>query len=296
MGKKPRRYQSQPAGFWRQEVGGAPYWFLAAAAVTLVAFGVYVAMNAPSQSVASSDRKPQPEISTPAPEPVVRTQPAEVLSRLEDTSRPFVVSVLGDSTGAIGQSWVYQLASWMSDTYGRPVEFHQWAVELTPNQYQPVQYIGEGDGAPIVIWNGSASGRPVSYAMETWDGLLPVDAATVDLAFVNHGHNQAPGTLTRDASGLLSKMQASMVNAAIVVIGQNPQTEVGPMANAQADNVRSWMARAAGAGYATVDVLTIFEEYGDYALLLDAEGVHPTVEGSRFWADAVIATLTAPGE
>lgn len=245
-----------------------------------------------SRPAAGAEPRPVPTFGSAAATNEQR-QPAEAMKLLDQQNRPFTISVIGDSTGAIDGNWVGQLAEWMSDKYDRPVEFHQWSVRQDPNAYQDATTIGDGDNAPIVIWNGSAEGKDVAYSLTNWDSLVPLDAATVDLAFVNHGHNIGVGKLVTEGNKLLDKIGDTMTSAAVVVIGQNPQNDTGgTLGPAQATNVRSWMADARRQGYAIVDVLDVFTKQGDYSKLL-LGAVHPTPEGFTLWADAVEKALTA---
>lgn len=202
------------------------------------------------------------------------------------------MAVIGDSTGAIQDNWVRQTAQWMSTKYHRPVQLHQWSVRITPNAYLPTETIGKGADAPIVIWNGSAEGKDVEYSLDNWAKLVPIDLKTIDLAFINHGHNVGAGMLVSEGRKILDRMSSTMSNAALVVIGQNPQlAEGGTLGPAQTTNVRAWMSYATGQGYAVVDVLDVFLKYGDYSKLL-VGSVHPNKQGFNLWADAVEKTLS----
>lgn len=222
-----------------------------------------------------------------------KKQPADALTLLEQNDRPFTISVIGDSTGAIDDNWVGQTAQWMSDKYDRPVELHQWSVRVEPNAYQPVQTIGAGANAPIVIWNGSAEGKDITYSLTNWDKLVPVDGAAFDLAFINHGHNVGAGKLVTAGDYLLKKIAGTMSTAAVIGIGQNPQEdEGGTLGPAQETNVRAWMSSAKRQGYAVVDVLDVFLDQDDYSKLL-LGAVHPNRDGFTLWAQAVEKVLSA---
>jgi len=284
-----------PRGNSRESSATSSWKIVIVAVVAVVAVALtylaFAAASAPATPTSATQR-PIPTFGT---QPTIpdRVLPAEAMPRLDDTTRPFTVVVFGDSTGAIGSSWVYQTAAWMSATYNRPVLFNQWAVELQPNGYQPVQKIGSGTGAPITFWNASASGKNTAYSIDNYDAMTPIDRATVDLAFINHGHNHAPNTLVSLGEKLLDKMYTDMPDAAKVIIAQNPEADNGPNVAGQRSNTLSWMDWAARNGYAVANVRKAFIDYGDYASIIDAIGVHPTIEGSRIWADQVIATLTS---
>jgi len=105
MGKKRRRHQYQQGSFWRQEVGGAPYWFLAAAALALVGFGAFVAVSyeAPASNATSTPRA-TPTAESHAPE-LPRTVAVVGDSNTEVDSPDFASGDIG--TG----SWVHTLLS-----------------------------------------------------------------------------------------------------------------------------------------------------------------------------------------
>jgi hypothetical protein len=276
------------SGWFARSYQGIIIALLAILAVVLVV----LAMQHVSAARVSADAVAGP-IPTFSSAPIAsKKQPAAALTLLDQKDRPFTISVIGDSTGAIDDNWVGQTAQWMSDKYDRPVELHQWSVRVEPNAYQPVQTIGTGANAPIVIWNGSAEGKDVTYSLTNWDKLVPVDGGTFDLAFINHGHNIGVGKLVSDGNDLLDKMTDAMTSAAVVVIAQNPQAdEGGTLGPAQETNVRAWMSSAKRQGYAVVDVLDVFLDQDDYSKLL-LGAVHPNRDGFALWAQAVEKVLS----
>lgn len=71
MGKSRRRRQyDQPAGFWAQELGGAPYWFIAASLAVLVGIVGVVALNPQTPPTAASTPRPVPTFTHAARTPI----------------------------------------------------------------------------------------------------------------------------------------------------------------------------------------------------------------------------------
>jgi len=285
--KRSRQNRRASRGASWVQLGAIAVAFIVATALAWTAFNV-------SAAGVAEPREPGPIPTFGSANTITpKRQPVEVMARLEDPTKPFTISVLGDSTGAVADNWVLQTAAWLSETYDRPVEFHQWAVESAPPTYLPEWDTSDGANAPIVVWNGSASGMPVSYTMDNYDALVQVDPAGVDLVFVNHGHNQSAGTLVRDATPLVDKILTTMPNAALVVIGQNAEGPDAPNYIGHEANVTSWLAEAKRREIATVDVHSPFVEYGPYTELLDEVGVHPTADGFTIWTSQVVALLSA---
>lgn len=274
-------------GWFSRSYKGIIIGLLAIMAVMLV---VLAMQHVSSSQSAADEPRPAPTFGS-TPTGGEKRQPSNAMRLLDQQDRPFTVVVVGDSTGAVSGNWVRQLAERLSAKYNRPVQFHQWAVETTPNGYQPVQTVGTGQNATITIWNGSASGKGIDYSLENFDSLVPADARSADIAFINHGHNMAPATLADAGQRLLERMSATMPDAALVAVGQNPEGPNGPNATTQNANVTAWLSRARAEGYATVDVLSLFLKQDDYVPLLDSAGVHPTPAGSQLWADAVEQVL-----
>lgn len=217
--------------------------------------------------------------------------PSEALARTADTGRPWVVVVLGDSTGTREGNWVELVVQAWGAQSGRPVTYREWSVDREPDSYLPVRRLGEGDGAPIVVWNGSAAAQAADYSVRVFGDLVPPGAEDADLVLVSHGHNQLPGTLVPDGTALLDLVAETSPAAAVVVLTQNPEAAGGPNAAGQAAEVQAFAGSAVDHGATVVDVRRAFEDVGDYTVLLDDLGVHPTRDGARLWADAVLDAL-----
>lgn len=225
---------------------------------------------------------------TPAPD---RPQIAQAMAKLADPSRPFTVAIISDSTGAAQASWVPQLASWMGQTYDRPVTMHSWAVETTPNGYgQPWPLVKQGHNAPITVWNGSAGGKDVAYSKQHLGEMIPIPADQVDLLIFSHGHNEGAGKLADDAASFLIPATTTYRNAVIVVVLQNPERpDIGQHAIAHDQNVAELGAWAKAQGFPIIDEHTAFEQMpGWQKEYADPSGFHPSVRGYQNWGQTVI--------
>lgn len=219
---------------------------------------------------------------TPAP---------EVMARLDNPKRPFTVAVIGDSTGAAGSSWVVHVGRWLGETYDRPATLHPWF--LNPIGYGPEGMLSDGPAAPITIWNGSASGQSIAYSRQHLGKMIPGNASP-DLIFFNHGHNLPEGGLMADGGDeFVQSLSAKYPDAALVIIGQNPQTAKaeGLRPGDQQQKVKDILFWADYFKYPSININKVFRDQGDFQRLIDSTGIHPTDEGYRLWGDAVIDYL-----
>ena len=189
-----------------------------------------------------------------------------------------VISVLGDSTGVGPERWVSLYAQHLSDN--ATVTLHSW-TEATQT-YAPARTMGAGD-RQIEIWNGSYPGASWEYGMQNLAALQPV---VPDLVIGNYGHNQGSRPVNEGYNQLVAAMEEKNGSpVAMVVTIQNPALNERADISAKAeDALELWVN---GNDVPAIDVRSAFGERTD--LLLD--NVHPDPEGSRIWADTVIAAL-----
>lgn len=284
MGKRRRRSGSGRMSKWVYGVLGV----LAVGAVAVTA----VAMQPRTPETTIAWNRDHTALPADSPEPIpVRTQLADVMPRLRDMSRPFNIVTLGDSTGAGRQTWTALTGEWIGQKYGRTVKGSQWDIHSEPNGYGPVGWnLSEGEGAPVTYWNGSSAAKDAVYSLENLDELAPLPGESVDLVFINHGHNHADYELLPEARDLIEEATARFPNAAIVVILQNPEREASPHRETQRMGVAKLGRWAQQQGYPTIDVYTPFSEQ-DVEALIDDTLYHPTLEGYEFWAGVVEKAL-----
>jgi GDSL-like Lipase/Acylhydrolase family len=207
---------------------------------------------------------------------------APAVALLGDTKRPWTLQVVGDSTGASSVRWVYVLAARMSVKYDRPVVIHDWNV--TSNSYATETTVGDGNGASIVIWNGSATGKGTQYSMDNWAAMT---AQRPDLLVVNHGLNMPDADAAR--AGVKAVVDRAITQwpeaPALAVTIQSPRTDKSAATEEQTTDVlrRAWT----GSLVTVIDVNQAFKAAGDPAPLLISDGLHPSVKGAQIWADAV---------
>lgn len=267
---------------------------LVVAAVMVFAFAGWVTFR-PAEPPANTSSTLRPPSETPTAEPDLAVDDvplADALARLDEPGRPFTVSIIGDSTGASGEGWQVELGRWISTEYDRPVTLHPWAVETNPHAYGPTWDLGDGANAPVTIWNGSASGRDITYSDDRLDELIP-RKVTPDLIVFNHGHNLAAGEWASQAPRFLEHLAQTYPSAAFLVMVQNPEVAPSPKVEAQVVNVADARAYTQDAGVAAVDVWAAFKRAGSVAEMTDRTGFHPTPDGYQVWADALLGTLTA---
>ncbi|QIG57697.1 tail fiber protein [Arthrobacter phage Shoya] len=223
---------------------------------------------------------------TDAPAVKRRTVP-QAMTLLKDKSRPWVFSVVGDSTGNAPDEWVYQVVEKLSATYDRPAVVHNWSIE--ENRYTTETSVGAGSGEPIVVWNGSASGMNGSYSMKHRLVMVP---QAPDLMILSHGHNVANAAQSdREMAALVQWASAAWKTPpAVAVTLQNPRVDAN--AQRQADVVSGLRTLYKASDVPLIDVYTAFEKAGTGALVKPEDGYHPNLEGEKVWAATVLETLT----
>lgn len=213
------------------------------------------------------------------PQPVYKSRYAPLLS-----DRPYVIAVLGDSTGALPGAWTYLLSRGIADAYNRTVTVHNWSIET--NSYTETQTFGSG--APVTVWNGSARGKSAQYSLKWLPQMAPEPA---DLTIINHTHNN-PWHAVEGISQLVDSAYRNTRGGAVAVMLQNPRTDDGERAEMEQqviDRLRT-IYSAPESRAVVVDVNTAFKG-GDLSVLLKPDGAHPSEKGSRLWADTLVSTL-----
>lgn len=205
-----------------------------------------------------------------------------------DVEQPVTVSILGDSTGNGSDEWVYGAFTRIAEEAGRPLTIHTWS--LTKPRYEQVAMFGDDrGGAPLTVWNGSASGRDAEYSLKHLSKMQPEQP---DLVIINHGHNQTGPT--QGAADVLALMDAALSpwdeTPAFAITLQNPR-----IVNAEVqEDVVDRLAELVGSlpGVVTIDAHTAFEDAGNLRTLLNPDELHPNVEGQQVWTQAAYSALT----
>jgi microcompartment protein CcmK/EutM len=207
---------------------------------------------------------------------------APTVALLNNQQRPWTLSVVGDSTGAGSERWPHLLAVSMSAKYGRPVILHNWSTDT--NAYGAPETVGAGQGQPIVIWNGSASGKNAAYSLANWAAMAP---ERPDLLIVNHGHNQGSAQeATSGAYDIVDRATNQWPNPpAVAVTLQNPTTDQN--AARQESIVAGLRTEWTGKPVTLIDAMQAFKAAPNLGSLLNADGLHPDAAGSVVWVEAV---------
>lgn len=265
---------------------------VSALGVGALALGAAALSTLPSTPTTAHSAAPVDSYAVEAPIPD-QIGLADVLPRLRDTSRAFNVVVFSDSTGAGRETWTALTGEWLGEKYGRTVEGQQWDIHDDPNGYRGSKWnLSKGDGVLVNWWNGASAGEDAVYSLANIDAIAPIPGNTVDLVFINHGHNHSDGELVTEVSDLVEEAVARYPNAAITIVLQNPEASSSPHQPTQKREIfalRQWTERR---GYPMIDVWTPFTEQ-DVDSMLDDTLYHPTQAGYQFWADVVTAQLDA---
>ena len=271
---------------------------VAVAAVALIAIGsvglAVAAQNAPAPSSQERPRfTPAPQPSrTPAPQQI---QPDAALARLADPARPFNIVMFGDSTGVSETGWHTFFAEWLGKTYDRTTAIHPWDGAPNVDQYQPgVWTMNTGRSGRVDIYNASVSSTKSDFPMTRFEKMVPISGESVDMVFVNYGHNHTAPGLVNEGSALVREVVKRYPNAAVIGFLQNAERAGSPHASTLDSANYSWKTWLENNNFFYVDVQTPFEESSDLDAILSDDGdIHPNQAGYQLWAKTLIDALNA---
>lgn len=270
----------------RGSVAKRPRTILAACltlAAVLVLGGLY--LNRQGSSADNADAAATPSASAAAPSAGASGEsfpPAtRAVAGLADTTEPWVLTVIGDTTGTASDKWVHLVGAELAAKYGRPVVIHDWYLEL--NRYAGETVLGGGTGQPIVIWNGSAAGSGPEYSLEHLDVLMPEES---DLVIINHGHSSDPAAM---ATALPAVADRIPKDSALAITLQNSRTRTDP--RRQTEIVHLLRSHWADESVTLIGVYDAFAATGDVSGLLQEDGMNPNRRGQQLWAETVLRTL-----
>lgn len=214
---------------------------------------------------------------------------AAAWDRLDDKDRPFVVAVIGDSTGNEPGEWVDVAFNDVALAEGRPLIQHPWSIDT--QEYLPELTSNEDAGnAPIIVWNGSASGKTGGYSLTHLETMLP---ERPDVIIFNHGLNNvlAPEKVAPQLTALVLAAEARWASSVgYAVILENPRLDKWQDAHAGViENVRAWAAR--NPNILTIDAYGAYVAANDYGRLLLPDLLHPTPDGSALTATTVLDAI-----
>jgi hypothetical protein len=214
---------------------------------------------------------------------------ADGRDRLADAGRPFVVTVIGDSTGNEPGEWVDLAFQELAEEYDRPLIQHPWDI-LTDSYLPEIRSNDDAASAPIIVWNGSASGKTGQYSLAHFETLVP---AQPDLVIFNHGLNNVPKpeTVAPQLTALVAEIErywpASVGYAAIL---ENPRFDGWATQHAAViDNVSSWLSE--NRAVRAIDVHAAYVASTTPELLLLPDLLHPSPAGSSLTAATVLEAL-----
>jgi lysophospholipase L1-like esterase len=207
-----------------------------------------------------------------------------VVARTLTSTQPYIISILGDSTGNNTGEWVHRLSRRIADTYGRTVTVHDWDIDS--GTYESQRIYGD-HGAPVTVWNGSAPAKSAQYALQWYPQMAP---SPVDLTIINHSHND-PAIAVEGVVQLVDvAYRNTLPGGGVAVTLQNPRTDSHAQTRQHViDTLRGIYSNPA-TGVVLLDVNSAFRA-GNLKDLLRPDGIHPSETGSILWADTVAKGL-----
>lgn len=211
-------------------------------------------------------------------------------SMYDVTGHPFEVGARAQTTEPFnGSVYEIHLLNAIDGYFYAPALPEHW-VGAASTSPEPV-------GDPIVTFvNGSHSGAALSYL----DGGTVLERMTPNYgqitAIISDGHNEAQrqgAVLFASMSTYVSSIRARLPSVPIIALTQNPKISPALMPQSQAVRRLNYMSWETELDWDVIDTYGAFLSDGRAldVLINDADGLHPTADGSRVWADAVKAAL-----
>ncbi|SEC59745.1 hypothetical protein SAMN04489806_3313 [Paramicrobacterium humi] len=260
----------------------------AAASVGAVVVSAFRPTEAPPVAVAQQ----APHHGTTA---VVASVPFDdAWKRIDQRDHPFVIAVAGDSTGNEPGEWVDLAFRRLAVETDRPLVEHPWNLES--NAYDPeITANSDAANAPLIVWNGSASGKTAAYSLEHIDTLLP---KRPDILIINHGLNNVrkPRAVGPEFSNLLAAVEQRWpASVGYAVILENPRFDKWHEAHKRVlEDVRAWAAPRTNVLLIDVNAAYLAAEAGPASFLV-GDRLHPNPSGSALTAGTVLDALTRAG-
>lgn len=214
---------------------------------------------------------------------------ADARDRMNEQDRTFVVQVIGDSTGNEQGEWVDIAFRALAVQLDRPLIQHPWDV-FSNSYLDAITANPEGANAPLVVWNGSASGKTAEYSLLNVDALVPVEP---DLVILNHGLNNVlqPAQVGEQFTSLIAEIERTWPSTiGYAALLENPRLDQHAAAHDTViGHVSSWLAEHQEVR--PIDAHSAYLESGDVAALLSPDLLHPAPAGSALTAATVLAAL-----
>lgn len=231
-----------------------------------------------SSTSSGSPSSPSPSVSVDPPQ--APATPPGLGQFRKAAAKTKTLLVIGDSTGAGPGAWVDLLAQDLAKK--RAVTLHQW--DDLAQQFAPTPTVF-GSGRALAIWNLSYPGVKADYA-EHLDEVADRPGAVI----LNIGHDRDRRALGRTVRTTTAGIDKRWGDVRIAWVLQNPST--GAAAKMQEAAVDRLTALATEKRVPVIDVHSEFRTRGNFARLLSDDS-HPSVAGSRLWADVVGRALAA---
>lgn len=220
---------------------------------------------------------------------------ARTRSKLDTDLEDVVFAVVGDSTGSGATRWVRLFVNYLAALYPtKTVVLYDWDVPT--NAYTAPTTIQTGTGArTITVYNGSASGQNTTYSQTYLLTMVPV---VCDLVFINHGHNMV-GTDDTQASQKFYALARDILrwsspSAALVFIGQNPETPADAGMEAHRTRLVKLAAVCATNGWGFLNLTEVFLANSNWVADWMSDTKHPNDAGSIVMADYIWGLFTNP--
>ncbi|MCW4459379.1 SGNH/GDSL hydrolase family protein [Microbacterium sp. MPKO10] len=214
---------------------------------------------------------------------------ADAWTRIAQTDTPFVIAVAGDSTGNAPGEWVDRAFHTLAAEQERPLIIHFWNGET--HKYDLTSRASGAPGsAPIIVWNGSASGKTAAYSLKHLDLLVPEQP---DAVIINHGLNNVrnPDGAAPEIQAFIKAVETRWTDPiGYAVILENPRFDrwKEPFEDVIA-GLTDWAEPLSNV--LLIDVYDAYLSSDSVDSLLFDDRLHPNTSGSQFTAKIVLDAI-----
>lgn len=145
-----------------------------------------------------------------------------------------------------------------------------------------IYHIADSTGYSLTVVNAGLSGETSAGALRRADWLLrePYDVIVIETGANDGLRGIDPASTAVNLRGIIAKVRAASPHADILLVQMEAPTNMGPRYTREFHDVFPAVARAAG-----VTLLPfLLDGVGGVARLNQADGIHPTAEGTRIAA------------
>lgn len=202
---------------------------------------------------------------------------------------------IGDSTSATYVTWAGKVVEGLAARYpAYTVKYRDWTDGNSDYNAASTKQTGTGSKT-LTVYNCAVASKASNFQMAPYFDTM-IASKQPDLIFLSHGHNHGgssntPEPFWRDALTIVTQaITRACPLAELVLIAQNPRTDVNAGVHALRQFVTEEVAQLSGFGFINAHRLFLDQD-PTVASLIEADGIHPNAAGYTLQANEVLRRL-----